>query len=713
MMGLFKELKRRNVFKVGIAYLVLAWIVVQVTDAAVPALHLPDWVNSLVFFLGLLGFPFALFFAWVFELTPEGIKKESEIEPGESIATETSEKMSVVIIGLLVLALGYFVWERQNDRTSNDIGSILEKVKEDSDNNIPADSVFKAKLGEQSIAVLPFANRSNLADDLFFTDGIHDDLLTQLAKIKDLKVISRTSVMSYRETDKNIPQIAEELGVANILEGGVQRAGNRIRVNAQLIKVDTDEHLWAETFDREMTVDNLFEIQSEITKQIVNQIKGQLTEDEQHLLEDKSTNSLAAWEAYSKARALLMGSGYNFSKHKKAEPLLEQAVVMDVNFTLAHAALANLHGMLFWMGVDQTIERKNKAKSALDKAIELAPNSAEVLSAQGEYFYRIEEDFKSALAMQNLALKAKPSDTDIMQKQGLAQRRVGLLQESINSFLQAYQLDPNDQNSISSAIETLDGLRDFKTIEEYLPNVLNKFPNSSELTLHAVAKELSSTGNVINARQIHNTITPIASVAYTLVSINLAWYEQDPTKVIQTWQIPEIQQITQEVAGFKEYSFLDQINAYQLLGNESKVNEILLQWRTFIDTDIRIHHRKYNKAIYFIQMAEFYFLMENKDLAKEYVDKSMLILPLDQDAFEGTAISTLAVFTLAKLGHRDQALKLIEELLELPNGYKRWDMYLDPRWDFFRDDERFNKLIEPHNLDQSIHAFSTRRVKES
>jgi len=239
---LFEELKRRNVLRVAIAYIVAAWLLLQVADVVLNNIEAPDWVFQAILLLVGLGFPFALIFAWAFELTPEGLKREHEVDRSESITHITGRKLDFAIIAVLAIAVVYFVSEKLF-------------WADDFVNESQVDTSITAPEIAKSIAVLPFANRSNRDEDLFFTDGIHDDLLTQLAKIKDLKVISRTSVMQYRNTVKRLPQIAKELGVATVLEGGVQRAGQRIRINAQLIDVATDRHIWAETFDREMTTD--------------------------------------------------------------------------------------------------------------------------------------------------------------------------------------------------------------------------------------------------------------------------------------------------------------------------------------------------------------------------------------------------------------------------------------------------------------------------
>ncbi|PCJ48447.1 MAG: hypothetical protein COA74_08615 [Gammaproteobacteria bacterium] len=269
--SIFTELKRRNVFKVSVAYLVLAWVVIQVTQAAVPALHLPEWINSAVFLFGLVGFPFAVFFAWVFEITPEGVKRESEIAPEDSISMHTGQKLNFIIIGLLVVALGYFIYESRFDSKSP-ITVVGENVVGE---NITTEGVTsKQQLEGSSIAVLPFVNMSSDPEQEYFSDGISEEILNVLAQIPNLHVTSRSSAFAFKGTKINISEVASKLGVKNVLEGSVRKSGNRIRITAQLIEAGSDKHLWSETYDRELT--DIFAIQDEISTAIVTALKSKL-----------------------------------------------------------------------------------------------------------------------------------------------------------------------------------------------------------------------------------------------------------------------------------------------------------------------------------------------------------------------------------------------------------------------------------------------------
>ena len=381
-MSFITELKRRNVFKVSIAYLIIAWLLAQVLQLAFESFGTPEWVMKTVLVLFAAGLPFALFFAWAFELTPEGLKREHEVDRSQSITHKTGRKLDFIIIGLLVIGLVYFAWDKFTPAPSG-----TETVAESSGDAKAVKALAK------SIAVLPFANRSNVEDDQFFTDGIHDDLLTLLAKIGDLRVISRTSMMKYKNTQLTIPEIGRELDVSTILEGGVQRAGKRIRINAQLIDVASDKHIWAETFDREMTIENIFEIQTEITRRIVTAVRGELTDTESAVLSQLPTDSLEAYEAYLQAKAIINRADYAQENYIEAEFWARKAIELDPEYAQAWAVLVEIHGQAIWIGYDSSPERFRAAREAVDNAARFGPGLSETLAAQGQYLYRIDNDY--------------------------------------------------------------------------------------------------------------------------------------------------------------------------------------------------------------------------------------------------------------------------------------------------------------------------------
>ena len=326
-MSLYNELKRRNVIRVAMAYVVAAWLIIQVVETILPAFGYGDAAIRYIVIVLAIAFIPTLVFSWAFEITPEGVKREVDVVREHSITRFTGKKLDRVIMVLLALGMGYFAFDK----------FVLDPARDQSNIEIARQEGLTAALsksyGDRSIAVLPFENRSNREEDQFFTDGIHDDLLTTIAKIGSMKVISRTSVMEYRDTIKKIPQIAQELGVANILEGGIQRSGNQVRINVQLIDAATDEHLWAEIYDRELTAENLFAVQSEITRIIADALQAELSTDEQRRIDARPTDNLQAYEAYMRGRQLM--ATRDSANLKLATEEFARAVEIDRLFALA------------------------------------------------------------------------------------------------------------------------------------------------------------------------------------------------------------------------------------------------------------------------------------------------------------------------------------------------------------------------------------------
>lgn len=417
---LFDELKRRNVIRVGIAYLVAAWLILQITDVLVPILTLPESAARFVVLLLVIGFVPALIFAWAYELTPEGVKREREVDRTQSITGVTGRKLDFAIIAMLVLAVIYLVVDNY----------VFEDVA------LPtADKAL-----EKSIAVLPFRNRSDNAADVHFIDGIHDDILTKLAKLATLdKVISRTSMERYRDTERPIPQIGEELGVATILEGGVQRAGSRVRINVQLIDASTDEHLWAETYDHELTVENLFAIQNEISREIVTALHGVLSDEEAERLQRMPTMSLEAHAEYAfgrKEMAKRTGEAV-----LKALAHFENAVELDPDYALAWVGLSDAHVLrIQYLGdaVESTVAAR---EPAINKALAIDPLSGEAYASLASVRFS-QHRFEEAEELFLKAITLSPNYATVYHWYTTVLVQTGRLEEAEAQIRKALELDP-------------------------------------------------------------------------------------------------------------------------------------------------------------------------------------------------------------------------------------------------------------------------------
>jgi TolB-like protein len=358
-LSFFKELKRRNVFRVGLAYVMVSWLVLQVVDVVVPILELQPWVGRLVVLLLAVGLPVALVLAWAFELTPEGIKRDHEVNHNQSVTAQTGRKLDFVIIGIMAVALVYFALNHDwgADQGGRSIGTA----------------------SGQSIAVLPFANRSALEADVFFVDGVHDDLLSLLSKLGDLKVISRTSVEKFRDTSLGIPELASQLGVATVLEGAVQRAGGQVHVNVQLIDAVTDEHLWAESYDRELTAENIFAIQRDIAQAIAQALQAVLTPEEQSRVVAVPTFNYAAYEELLRGRQKLVLR--EIPELRQAVDHFHRSIQLDPDYAMAYVGLADAYHMLLFYGGMSVAEAIPPMEAAVSSALELDPGLGEAQAA--------------------------------------------------------------------------------------------------------------------------------------------------------------------------------------------------------------------------------------------------------------------------------------------------------------------------------------------
>jgi TolB-like protein/Tfp pilus assembly protein PilF len=356
--SLFQELRRRKVFRVAVAYLVVAWLLLQVVDVIAPMLELPGWVGKFVLLLLVVGLPISIFLAWAFELTPDGVKRD----------------------------------------TGSDAVPVVPTAKDATSTTTVPDG--------KSIAVLPFENLSRDTDNEPFTIGVHDDLITQISKIASIKTISRTSVMQYRETTKTIPQIATELGVATILEGGIQKAGNRVRVNVQLIDASTDHHLWADTYDRQLTAENIFTIQEEIATSVAKALHATLSSDQKDRLASVPTKNMAALEEYFAGRQNL--ATRTVLALEKAQAQFEQAIELDPDFALAYVGLADSVVLQNVYGSLPEEEMLTRAEPLLHKALALDENLGEAHASLGSINYHVKK-FEVAEVAYKHALELNPN----------------------------------------------------------------------------------------------------------------------------------------------------------------------------------------------------------------------------------------------------------------------------------------------------------------
>src|SRR5437660_4167575 len=427
----FAELRRRNVYKVAVAYVVVGWLLIQAASIFLPAFNAPQWAMQIVILIVVVGFPIALVFSWAFEITPEGIKRESEVQADESITHHTGRKIVALTIVLAVIATGLLIFQFVRPRT-------WPERQSNGSTSTPRQSEA-ATVSNKSIAVLPFDNLSGDPQNAYFSEGVQDEILTRLAKIAELKVISRTSTQRFKSAPNDLRQIAQQLGVENILEGSVQKANDQVRVNVQLINALTDAHLWADTYDRKLT--DIFAVETEIAKTVADVLQAKLTGSEQHVIAARPTANAEAHQLYLKGR--FFWNKRTGSDLKKSIDYFKQAIAADPNYALAYAGVAD--GYVWLPGYTAGTPRDcyPKAKAAAKKALELDDTLAEARTSLAIAIWLYDFDFSQAIREFQRAIEVNPNYAIAHQQYGnVTLSALGRFDDAIAEGKRAVELDP-------------------------------------------------------------------------------------------------------------------------------------------------------------------------------------------------------------------------------------------------------------------------------
>ena len=422
----FAELKRRNVYKVAVAYAVVAWLTIQAASIFLPAFNAPQWAMQIVILILVVGFPIALVFSWAFEITPEGIVRESEVNPNASITRHTGRKIVALTIVLAVIAAGLFVFQLIRARSTSTPRQ-----------NASAARTEAATISNKSIAVLPFDNLSRDPDNAYFVEGIQDEILTRLAKIADLKVIARSSTQRF-QNKADLPQIAQQLGVAHLLEGSVQRVNDQVRINVQLIKATNEAHLWADTYDRKLT--DIFAVETDIAKTIADTLRAKLSGSEQHAIAARPTENTEAHQLYLKGR--FFWNKRTGNDLKKSIDYFQQALEADPNYGLAYAGIADAYVLLPGYTAGAPRDCYPKAMAAAKKALNLDDTLAEAHTTLGLAIWLYDFDFSQANKEFQRAIELNPNYATGHQQYGHEILLLGRFDEAIAEGKRAVELDP-------------------------------------------------------------------------------------------------------------------------------------------------------------------------------------------------------------------------------------------------------------------------------
>src|SRR5213083_2455170 len=443
MSGFFEEVKRRKVYRVAAAYVIAAGGIIQLASAAFPAWELPNWALRLVIVLLLVGFPIALILAWAFDVTAQGIKTTPTAAPRRQVRRNVIMLATAGVV--MSAAVGFFV--------------------------LPRASAHKV---DKSIAVLPFQNLSDDPQNAYFADGIQDDVLTSLSKIGDLRVISRTSVMQYRDKATNVRDIGKALGVSNILEGSVRRSGNKVRVNVQLIDANNDEHIWANDYDRDVT--DVFAIQSDLAQKIAEALQAKLSPGEKSQMERKPTENAEAYLAFVQAHNLSCAFE-DLEKLKQSEQLYARAIELDPNFALAIARYSQLESW-FLHDIDRTPERREKARTLAERALQLQPDLPEAHLALGFVYYYGDNNYDAALKEFEIAQRGLPNESEVYLAIGAIQRRQGKWAESTANLEKSAGLNPKDTWPLQNLALNYQMLRNFDAANRTVDRALQINPQA-------------------------------------------------------------------------------------------------------------------------------------------------------------------------------------------------------------------------------------------
>lgn len=687
----FKELRRRNVVRVAGVYAVAGWVIVQIATTLEESMNLPGWFDALVVALLIIGLPIALILAWAFELTPEGVVRTENVPEGQSVTSQTGRKLDYVIIAGIVI-LGVVILTKGSDHSATTLSPAALETKdtETADVKTPEPGLGHSPL-EKSIAVLPFFNRSPNPEDAFFTDGIHDDLLTHLSKIADMHVISRTSVLGYAGSDRKIPDIGRELGVATVMEGAVQRAGNRVRINVQLIDVKTDNHIWAEIYDRELTADNIFDIQSEITKAIASALNTVLSDSDQAELAKRPTQNLAAYDAFVAGK--LQSSLYVLGSELIYESIrhFDEAIQHDPNFGEAYALRGYSQTSMHWYTAEEG-DWVAAADESLRMAEKLAPDSVETHIGRGYYYYWGQLDYAAADAEFDLALEKSPNYPLAIAGKAYAARRAGRFDEAITLLEIGRRLDPLNVDMHGSLVESFAGLGRFDIAVAALEHArsINK---GIELDPTNIAFMWEQMGDSERAWQTFTTPRDDVGDVFYMFRAYYAVLTRDPENIhksLSTW--PEKYR---SPAHAPELYNISRAEGLLVLGETDAALELFKEIKARVDArDIPYPDGWRANALYFPVELPGYV----GDLAGVYAAIAEFEAGQRPDAWAEIGYLMDMSRALARAGDPDAAFDYMDRMVKVRGPYIYLPISIDPAFDKLREHPRYLKLKSNYEL---------------
>jgi TolB-like protein/Flp pilus assembly protein TadD len=663
MSGFFEELQRRKVYRVAAAYIIAAGFIIQIASAVLPAWELPNWTLRLFVVLLLIGFPIALIISWAYDVTAQGIRATPTVA-----APGTHRRRNLILLiatGVIVsAAAGFFLLPRAAAR----------KI-------------------DKSIAVLPFQNLSDEKENAYFADGIQDDILTNLSKIGDLKVISRMSVMSYRgEGMRNAREIGKALGVAALLEGSVRRIGNRVRVNVQLIDANNDEHIWAEDYDRDLT--DVFAIQTDLAQKIASTLQAKLSPNEKERLDYRPTQNSDAYLLFLQAHEYANRTDMFHDTSLKAKPLLEGAIKFDPNFALAFAKLSMVESWVYH-SFDPVPARREKARLNADEALRLQPDLPEGHLALGFSYYYGDHDYERALAEFEIARRGLPNESEAYLAIGSIQRRQGKWAESTANLEKAAALDPKNINIVINLCFSYVALRNFETADKTLDRGIAASPESFQARALKGLIAVLWKGDLSAAGKLFPAVPPETD-PNGLVTWARAWMltlERKFPDALQTLERFRGETMSTNTTAPSPKAFVEGM-IHLLQGDKARAQAEFGHARLVSE---KLLHEAPEDSARHGQHGIILAMLGQKDEAIAEGKRGVELLPESQDALDGPQATATLAQIYAWTGEPDEAFRLLDHLLAVPSNLTVPMLKLDPAWDPLRQDPRFQALIDKYS----------------
>jgi TolB-like protein/Tfp pilus assembly protein PilF len=672
----FTELKRRNVYKVAVAYAFVGWLVIQISSTVLPTFHAPEWVVQTLVVLVALGFPIALVIAWAFELTPEGLKRTEDVDGAPQKQGKSGAWIYVVAVGA-VLSIGLFFLGRHSA----------------SNNAAPRQTETGSSIPQKSIAVLPFENLSDDKNAAYFADGIQDEILTKLAGIRDLKVISRTSTAKYKSKPEDLKTVSQQLGVATVLEGSVQKAGDKVRINVQLIDARADSHLWAKSYDRE--IQDIFAVESEVAQEIADSLQAKLSPAESAQIASVPTKNPAAYDLFLKGQYLfnqLQTSAANdpVAAGREGTDFYRRAIAADPDFALAYARLSYLDSYLHWYGVDRNSAVIEEARSAAKHALALQPDFPEGHLALGYFHYWGQRDYPAALSEFAIARSSLPNNADVIAAIGYVHRRQGVASRGIPELLQACVLDPRNSLLPREIANSYTALRNYAEADASYARSLAIFPGDMEAQEQRAANAMYR-GDTAGAGRMLAAIPSDPQGAVSLLRFKLAMLTRQPDAALAAIAHSPDWLMTRWEHSVAPLSLL-RGQALALKGEAEPAHVAFREAEKQLQSLLGKPHEVADAQSY---LGLVYAGLDQKEAALKAGRAALALLPMSLDIIVGAFHLERLARVEAQVGETQSAIDHLEQLMSSAGGetVSIATLRIDPVWDPLRKDPRFQKLI--------------------